>query len=170
MKMISRGSCGAVLGLCLLSMVRGAGADDDWYQRQWDDWWKQRDQTQREAEQAERDRQFWQAHRDYHQNLWDSIELAKRQNDEILNKVYDDHPWARAGWTAGAEWSAGGWKLPESEAPAGRSRFRVSPQPLVILNPFVSQAKERQNEEQVSEQVTRFYPQMILNPFVRSAP
>jgi hypothetical protein len=99
----------------------------------------------------------------------DGIERAKQQTDEILNKACDDHPWARAGWTAGAEWNAGGWVLPESAAPVGRSRFRVPPQPLVILNPFVSQAKERQNEEQVSQQVTQFYPQMILNRFVSPA-
>ena len=67
----------------------------------------------------------WQVHRDYQQSILDGIERVKQQRDEILNKAYDDHPWARAGWTAAAEWTAGGWVLPDSAIP-GRVAAEVS--------------------------------------------
>src|SRR3954470_24314690 len=128
MKAISRRICGGLLGLCVLSVLcllampgRGAGADDaaDWAQQQAqaqkerDAWYAQQAQAQRDREQAERDqkeRDDWykqqqQAQRDYQQSILDGIERVKQQRNEILNKPYDDHPWARAGWTAAAEWT-----------------------------------------------------------------
>ena len=206
-------------------MEGGAAAVDDWYQqqalaqrereqaereawqaqqeqtkREWDDWWKQREQAQREAEQAERDRQFWQAQRDTHQYIWDLIERNRQWQEEMANKVYDDHPWARAGWTAGAEWKDGGWVLPESsssESAASAPRAAVvprppappiwlqsqgnSPQRLARLNPFAFRLMVLQHQARVRQQMMQSrgemphrtastLPQEIRNPFVGAAP
>ncbi len=163
---------------------------DDWYrqqaqtQKERDDWYAQQAQAQRDREQADRDqkeRDDWykqqqQAQRDYQQS--------------ILNRTYDDHPWARAGWTAGAEWTPTGWKLPESVVPPSRVRpaseqirfesDAIPPQPLMTMNPFVFQPMAGQNQErlrqpfmQTSQQMTRepqvIYPEVIQNPFVGSS-
>src|SRR5690349_2010542 len=118
----------ALLGPCVLSMIgvlsmnAPSVGEDDWAhqqaqaQREREEWQRQQEQAQRDREQAERDqkeRDDWykqqqQAQRDYQQS--------------ILNRTYDDHPWARAGWTAGAEWTPTGWKLPESVVPPSRVR------------------------------------------------
>lgn len=176
---------------------------DDWYaqqaqtQKERDEWYRQQAQAQRDRDQAARDqkeRDDWykqqeQAQKDYQQSILDGIERVKQQRDEILSKAYDDHPWARAGWTAGAEWTAAGWKLPQStttppKAPvarrtaAGRIRFQapVVPQPLLILNPFASQAMERQDQDRERYKIAQTrepetqegqtLPQLIENPFV----
>jgi len=159
---------------------------DDWYRQQAqaqaerDEWYKQQAQAQRDREQAERDqkeRDEWykyqeQVSRDYHQSILDHIERVKQQRDEILNKTYDDHPWASAGWTAGAEWKNGGWSFPQSVAPAAKTplirrveipqlRFEADavppeptappkpalpPQPLVILNRFAFQISHQSQD------------------------
>src|SRR5438876_1855299 len=183
MKTTSRRICGALLGMCVVSvMVRGAGADDaadwahqqaqaqkerdEWYsqqaqaQKERDDWYKQQAQAQRDYEQAERDqkeRDDWykqqaQAQKDHQQSILDGIERVKQQRDEILNKAYDDHPWARAGWTAAAEWTAGGWAAVPPRAPVARPMPRAQvrlpvapPRRPVPPNPIAFQQMVRQH-------------------------
>jgi len=189
---------------------------DDWYaqqaqaQKERDDWYAQQAQAQRDREQAERDqkeRDAWykqqeQAQKDSQQSILDGIERVKQQRDEILNKAYDDHPWARAGWTAGAEWTPAGWKLPQSASagstqagsvsaatkspvmqrasiPQFRREADIVPQPLLILNPYVSQPKADQNRTGMSQPIKpapqAIVParpevkQVIVNPFVGTA-
>ena len=84
----------------------------------------QKEREQAQHWQAQKDREDWQAQRDYHQSILDGIERVKQQRDAILNKAYDDHPWARAGWTAGAEWTAAGWMLPQSATPPPKVQKR----------------------------------------------
>jgi len=195
---------------------RDQQARDEWYrqqaqaQQERDDWYKQQAQAQRDREQAERDqkeRDEWykqqeQAQKDSQQSILDGIERVKQQRDEILNKAYDDHPWARAGWTAGAEWTPAGWKLPQSASagstqagsvsaatkspvmqrasiPQFRREADIVPQPLLILNPYVSQPKADQNRTGMSQPIKpapqEIVParpevkQVIVNPFVGTA-
>jgi hypothetical protein len=186
MKTISRRIWGAVLDLfvlsvlCVLSvLVRGARADDA------ADWAHQQAQAQREREQAERDQKErdewdkyqWQVHLDYQKS--------------ILNREYDDHPWARAGWTAGAEWKAGGWVLPDSATtppkapvarpmPAPQARLPAAPQRRPMpQNPVAFRQMALQHQAQVRQQIMQSRqqmlqgppaaPQLIVNPFVASA-
>jgi hypothetical protein len=158
---------------------------DDWYrqqaqtQKERDDWYAQQAQAQRDREQAERDqkeRDDWykqqqQVQRDYQQSILNGIERVKQQRDEILNKVYDEHPWAGAGWTAAGSVAA----LPRVQ-PAGVPQIRyesdaIPPQPLLILNPFTF-PMARPNQEPVRQQTMQprpnFDAQIIQNPFIVS--
>jgi hypothetical protein len=164
---------------------RDRQARDDWYkqqaqaQKERDDWYAQQAQTQRDREQAEQDqkeRDDWykqqqQVQRDYQQSILNGIERVKQQRDEILNKVYDEHPWAGAGWTAAGSVAA----LPRVQ-PAGVPQIRyesdaIPPQPLLILNPFTF-PMARPNQEPVRQQTMQprpnFDAQIIQNPFVVS--
>jgi hypothetical protein len=160
---------------------RDRQARDDWYkqqeqaQKERDEWYRQQAQTQRDREQAERDQKErdewdkyqWQVHRDYQQS--------------ILNRPYDDHPWARAGWTAAAEWTAGGWTLPDSATPAKGAAGSAPPnapaarpvpapqarlpatlqQRLAMQNPAAFQQMVRQNQAQARQQIMQTRQQML---------
>ena len=218
MKTTSRRICGALIGLGVLSaIVPGVGADDaaDWAnqqaqaQKERDEWYRQQAQAQREYEQAERDRQArddWykqqaqaqkdreQAERDQKErDEWDKYQwqVHRDYQQSILNRTYDDHPWARAGWTAGAEWKDGGWVLPQSATtppkapvarpmPAPQVRLPVVSQRRPMpLNPFAFQQMVRQHQAQVRQQIMQSRqqmlpgrqaaPQLIVNPFAASS-